>query len=159
MSTVVTAATGKQYLIAAGGYNGDRDYKDLYVIDIDAGAVNVSKSDVYVPISCMNNIGFAATVANNIVVCVGQPAPDANSDNSKGVCMFQVDDDGSVVDVSENIDIANTLNNPVLWTKSGDNTIIMSYVKNNNTVLYMLSYDSVTRKLTGSDAVVLLSGN
>ena len=58
-------------MIAAGGYNGNKEYKDLYVIDVDGGAVNVNKSDVYVPISSMNNTGFATTVNKNIVVCVG----------------------------------------------------------------------------------------
>ena len=71
MSTAVTTTSGKQYLVAAGGYNDNKEYKDLYVINIDAGAVNISKSDVYVPISCKNNTGFATTVAGNIVVCVG----------------------------------------------------------------------------------------
>ena len=129
MSTVVTTTTGKQYLIAAGGYDNSREYKDLYVIDVDAGAVNVSKSDVYVPISCMNNTGFATTVADNIVVCVGLPAPDANSGNSKGMCMFQVNDDGSVVDISDNIEDGAQIDisKPVVWTKSSDNTIIEVY--------------------------------
>ena len=129
MSTVVTTTTGKQYLIAAGGYDNNREYKDLYVIDVDAGAVNVSKSDVYVPISCMNNTGFATTVADNIVVCIGQPAPDAHSSNSKGMCMFQVNDDGSVVDISDNIEDGAQIDisKPVVWTKSSDNTIIEVY--------------------------------
>lgn len=156
MSTVVVTPSNRQYLVAAGGYNDNKEYKDLYVINIDAGAVNISKSDVYVPISSKNNTGFATTVAGNIVVCVGQPAPDANSSNSKGMCMFQVNDDGSVVDISDNVDDSVFINNPydnsIIWTKSSDNTIVIVCAKNDSAFLYMLTYDTTTKKLTGADA-------
>ena len=67
-----------------------------------------------------------------------------------------MNDDGSVVDISDNVDNGVFINNPydnsIIWTKSSDNTIVVACSENTSFILYMLTYDTTTKKLTGANA-------